>query len=699
MTTIKRRNYFLRYFAVFCVPVLLLGSLIWANNILYIYRETAAFRNTALSQMVESMDMLVDQTQAVADKANSNDDIVCARRGVGEDYERVSQWLRLYEDLFIDEITLAYYILGDTSITTRDGAMPYGDFESRYSDNINFSLAGYFKTLNQSGRFATSNLNWKNGAFFALSYTHPVTDQQARHVGTLCFLVPRSVLLSMFARYFPEGSAQLHILDAANKPVFLSNNNQAMVQALAKAGGLGLIDEGENGIVLRSVSRRGRFSYYVAMPRGDFYASSASSMSFLFILQAVLILFSAGVASLLARSHYANLQKMRGQNLRLEDELDAQGDIIRMLVLKKLIDGSRKEQAEIDYNLNCANIQFYHPNFFVLVADYSNAKDEDAESIAFSRLFEGKNSSDVYHQVVSLPEVKRTAVVINTAYDQKTLAIVVAGLLSASVIKTPAGFSACQQSCLRLNIAYIEAAVAVSERLSPAGGQLYLFTDMGDASCNSQLPMLEHTIIQESIRNGSKELLTSSVDTLFSKILVPSHHQQIVRLACFDVINLCVRLFTIFEIPLNARTIAELSGFESPAELNSAVKNLLFDLSDAVQEKLNSTMASTKYNLMGFVQEHFRDSNLSLGLLAEEFGLSQSYISKLFKDETGQNFISYVKQLRISYVKKQLMATDLQVKDIILDTGYVDVANFARTFKQEVGLTPLQYRYNIRQNG
>jgi hypothetical protein len=39
---------------------------------------------------------------------------------------------------------------------------------------------------------------------------------------------------------------------------------------------------------------------------------------------------------------------------------------------------------------------------------------------------------------------------------------------------------------------------------------------MEDASYNSQLPMLEHTIIQESIRNGNKELLASSIDTLFS---------------------------------------------------------------------------------------------------------------------------------------------------------------------------------------
>lgn len=63
-----RRKYFLRYLAVFGVPVLLLGALLWANNIWYTYRETAALRNTALVQMIEAMDLLAGQTQAVADR-------------------------------------------------------------------------------------------------------------------------------------------------------------------------------------------------------------------------------------------------------------------------------------------------------------------------------------------------------------------------------------------------------------------------------------------------------------------------------------------------------------------------------------------------------------------------------------------------------------------------------------------------------
>ena len=694
-----RRKYFLRYLAVFGVPVLLLGALLWANNIWYTYRETAALRNTALVQMIEAMDLLAGQTQAVADKAGANADLTAARRGVTGDYAQVSQWLTLYENLFTDEVTLAYYIPGDNRITLHDGAIPYGDFESRHANAADFSLAGYYKTLNQSGRSAASNLSRSGDSFYAFSYTHPITNRQARHVGTLCFLVPRAELRSMFGRYFPEDSARLYILDAANKPVYCGEDGMPTAQALAKTEGIGLVEEDGSNVVLRGVSNQSRYSYFVVMPKKDFYAAGSTGMTFLLALELVLILFSADVAILLTRSHYANLQRIHGQNLQLEDALDAQGDVIRTLVLRKLIDGSHKDQAVMDYNLRCANIQFYHPHYFVLVADFAGAADEDAEMAAFHRAFEGKSRPELYSRTVLRPELRQAAIIINTAFDQRALAQEVAALLAEAGIRAPTGLSRHHQTCLRLNNAYIEAAVAISERLSPLEDRLFLFTGAEDSARGSQLPTLEHTIIQESIRNGNRELLGASVDTLFEKINLSSHHPQIARLACFDVINLCVRQFAIFDSPLSPQAIAGLSDFESPAALAGTVRELLFQLLDTVQEHMSNAVASTKYNLIGFVQENFRNSNLSLSLLADEFGLSHSYISKLFKEETGQNFLSYVKQLRMSYVKKQLIETDKQVKDIILDTGYVDVANFTRTFKQEVGITPLQYRHNIRESG
>ena len=72
--------------------------------------------------------------------------------------------------------------------------------------------------------------------------------------------------------------------------------------------------------------------------------------------------------------------------------------------------------------------------------------------------------------------------------------------------------------------------------------------------------------------------------------------------------------------------------------------------------------------------------------------MTQSYISKLFKEETGQTFVSYVRQLRFQYVKQELKFSDRSIKDIVQEAGYQDVANFSRLFKTNEGVTPGEYR-------
>lgn len=691
-----KNKYFLRYFAVFCVPVLLLGSLLWANNLWYTYREIAASRADALGQIVQALDLLTEQTQAVADKVNANADITGARRGAQAEYQRVSQWMNLYEDLFADDITLAYYMLGDSTITLRDGAIPYRMYEERYAGSLTFSLAGFFKMLNQSSRFVVSNLH-RESSPYAVAYTYPVVNPQAKQVGTLAFLIPKTSITTLFNRYFPEDSARLTVLDAANKTLYTEEGDEGRVRALSAIGGIGLVQEVGQEAVLRAVSQPHHFGYYVTMSRADFYAGAGTDMSFLFMLQAVLILFSAAVAISLTRSHYSSLQRVQGHNLRLEDELDARGDIIRELVLRKLLDGSHKDAALIDYNLRCANIQYYHAYFYVIVADFTHIPDEDAQVSTFARAFEGRNNGELYCQFVTRPENRQAAVIVNTVLARDALAQEVAGWLAAQRATFPVGISGQHTGYLALNNAYVEAVVAIGERLDARSEALFLFGADDARADDSRLPMLERSMIQESIRNNNQALVADSVDAIFGKILLQTRHPQVLLCACYDVINLCIRLFDLFDVPLPSLRITELSDYQTPQQLCEMVKTLLCGLCETVQERASSTLTSTKYNLIGFVQANFRDSNLSLSLLADEFHLSQSYISKLFKDETGQNFISYVRQLRMSYVKKQLTETDLQVKDIILDTGYVDVANFARTFKQEVGVTPLQYRRNIRQ--
>jgi hypothetical protein len=311
----SKRNYFARYLAVFCIPVLLLGILLFGNNALYSYQEMASLRRAALMQMVDVMDSMQEQAQAVADKVGANDEMVFAKRGSDADYRQVSQWLGFYENLFVDQVTLAYYLLGDDHITTRQGTMPYSEFENKNADMINFSLAGLFKTLNFEPRITTLNLYRETGAYYALAYTYPMVNKQAKHVGTFCVLVPQTVLMATFEKFVPGENADLYILDAANKPVYAPAGKHMTARALLKQTGMGAISQGPEGVVQYAISNKSKFTYIVAMPQSSFFADTGNLVGILGLLIAVLALLSAVLAAMLAKNHYSNLQKMHGRNL------------------------------------------------------------------------------------------------------------------------------------------------------------------------------------------------------------------------------------------------------------------------------------------------------------------------------------------------------------------------------------------------
>lgn len=90
-------------------------------------------------------------------------------------------------------------------------------------------------------------------------------------------------------------------------------------------------------------------------------------------------------------------------------------------------------------------------------------------------------------------------------------------------------------------------------------------------------------------------------------------------------------------------------------------------------------------------QEHLAE-DLSLSVLAEEFHLNPQYISQLFKNEIGVNFLSYLTNIRMEKAKKLLISTSLSIAEVADQSGYGDYRVFTKVFKKSEGITPSQYR-------
>ncbi len=92
-----------------------------------------------------------------------------------------------------------------------------------------------------------------------------------------------------------------------------------------------------------------------------------------------------------------------------------------------------------------------------------------------------------------------------------------------------------------------------------------------------------------------------------------------------------------------------------------------------------------------YITEHFRNG-ITLESTAAHLGLSATYLSELFAQQTGMNFKAYLDRIRFSHAQNLLAFTNVAVCEVPERSGFGDYANFSRRFHRLYGVTPGEYR-------
>ncbi|MNN70293.1 HTH-type transcriptional regulator YesS [compost metagenome] len=93
-----------------------------------------------------------------------------------------------------------------------------------------------------------------------------------------------------------------------------------------------------------------------------------------------------------------------------------------------------------------------------------------------------------------------------------------------------------------------------------------------------------------------------------------------------------------------------------------------------------------------WIIEHYNEP-AELGHLANLVYLTPSYLSKLFKTETGMTITDYLIEIRIKKAKHLLkQSAEMKIHEIGSEVGYPDPAYFNKLFKRMVGITPNEYK-------
>ena len=106
-------------------------------------------------------------------------------------------------------------------------------------------------------------------------------------------------------------------------------------------------------------------------------------------------------------------------------------------------------------------------------------------------------------------------------------------------------------------------------------------------------------------------------------------------------------------------------------------------------EDTNLVTAIEKY-----IEKNFMDPSMGLNKISDEFQISESYFSHMFKEKTGVNFSTYLENIRMSEAARMIKETDISLNELYISVGYNNANTFRRAFKKIYGVTPSSMREN-----
>lgn len=143
-------------------------------------------------------------------------------------------------------------------------------------------------------------------------------------------------------------------------------------------------------------------------------------------------------------------------------------------------------------------------------------------------------------------------------------------------------------------------------------------------------------------------------------------------------------------LPRLIKVIDDCQSLDQMREESLTVLNSLFTgLQEAQDRRLH---AATIRDMRKFIEEEYANPNMSLEYLSSTFNINGKYVSKLFKEETGQKFIDFLIDIRLQAAKRLLTETQASMQEVAEQIGYTSAISFSRVFKKVVGYSPSEFR-------
>lgn len=250
--------------------------------------------------------------------------------------------------------------------------------------------------------------------------------------------------------------------------------------------------------------------------------------------------------------------------------------------------------------------------------------------------------------------------------------------------------------------AYLEASTAYDNRFVMGNEYVLWFSDVS-ATARDMEPFTRGYLegFRKALHAGDARALNDRINELFQILRDKKFSLFAFRMIYNDIISLLLNKYLSYD-GVSAETLQYYDVFELSRirQVEDLVETLRQLCSDILQKEGQAAAEkpSVIRKVIDYMRQNFTDPELSMGAVADKYGISASRLSLEYKDLTGMYPSEYLLLLRMEKAKELLAETDMPIQDVASAVGYYDASGFIRRFKKHMNMTPVQYRQSVKNS-
>jgi two-component system response regulator YesN len=397
-----------------------------------------------------------------------------------------------------------------------------------------------------------------------------------------------------------------------------------------------------------------------------------------------------------------SLEDIIKRNMELREHFKSHRPFIREQILFMLLKGEISEEDKIKELMELYGLNFPYEYMVVSVITFKHdykPDDNVKPLIAHVNLVVDNTLRNKQYYVLEMINGD-IALIINTSYENCSRIVLESMLQDIRLsirkefhVNTVIGVGKVYNDFNEIKKSFAEALATFDHRFVEGQEKIVFFDDITHSNNTAcWYPARQLSKFAMCVKQGNVYIVDDVVNDIINNIKEKSIPVGMTRSICFGMINTVIGVANEFKIEHLEEDINELTCFDSLDAFKNKMNGVVTKICRHINGKKESRNEALKVAIVDYINKNYNDEMISLDRIAEEFNLSEKYLSRFFKQQIGMNYIDYLKSLRINYAKKMLRDTEESIRDIMSSIGYTDLPSFIRLFKKLEGITPGEYR-------